>query len=46
MVENELNICSADKVIKFGIDVRFGIIIKKIFALRENPPIVHDDAIK
>ena len=37
MVENELNICSADKVIKFGIDVRFGIIIKKKFG-------PHDDA--
>ena len=37
MVENELNIYSADKVIKFGIDVRFGIIIKKNIG-------PHDDA--
>ena len=44
MVENELKIYIADKNIKFGRDVRFGILIRKNLVPHENPPMIHDDA--
>ena len=38
MVENKLNVYNADKSIKFGREVRFGILAKKKFGPRQNPP--------
>ena len=46
MVENKANFYIADKSIKFGRDVCFGILIMKYLAPRENPPLTHFDAIK
>ena len=46
MVEKEPNCYIADKSVKFGGDVRFGILFQKNVAPRKNPLLTHFGAIK